>query len=52
MCGGFLLTMATIRLVPVMAAAIGWRWAFLLLAPGPALGAVAMLKLDRSRSTS
>ena len=47
MCGGFLLTMATIRLVPVMAASVGWRWAFLLLAPGPALGTIAMLKLDR-----
>ena len=50
MCVGFLLTMATIRIVPVMAATVGWRWAFLLLAPGPALGTIAMLKLDREQS--
>lgn len=48
MCGGFLLTMATIRLLPMMAAMVGWQWAFLLLAPGPALGALAMLELERS----
>ena len=47
MCGGFLLTMATIRLLPMMAEVVGWRWAFLLLAPGPALGTLAMFKLDR-----
>jgi MFS family permease len=53
MCGGFLLTMATIRMVPVLAATVGWRWVFLLLTPGPALGTVAMLNLDRrSRATS
>jgi MFS family permease len=47
MCGGFLLTLATIRLTPIVAAWIGWQWAFLLLAPGPALGTLAMLQLDR-----
>ncbi|MBK5116014.1 MAG: MFS transporter, partial [Thermoleophilia bacterium] len=25
--------------------AVSWRWAFVLLAPGPALGIVAMLRL-------
>ena len=52
MCGGFLLTMATIRLVPMAAATFGWRWAFLLLVPGPVLGTIAMLKLDRSGSSA
>jgi MFS family permease len=50
MCGGFLLTMATIRLLPVVAAMVGWQWAFLLLVPGPVLGTAAMLKLDRITS--
>ncbi len=48
-CAGFLLTMVTIRLMPVIAEPIGWRWTFVLLAPGPILGALAMTKLDRLR---
>lgn len=39
---GFLLTVVTINLVPVLADLAGWRYAFLVLAPGPLLGAVAM----------
>jgi MFS family permease len=46
-CAGFLLTMISMRLLPAVAASIGWRWAFLLLAPGPALGALAMRQLTR-----
>jgi MFS family permease len=42
---GFTLTVATIWLVPVLESAVGWRWAFAFLAPGPALGATAMLRL-------
>jgi MFS family permease len=42
---GFLLTMATIQLVPAIAAAIGWRWAFPVLALGPALGIAAIARL-------
>jgi MFS family permease len=48
-CAGFLLTMVTIRLMPVIAEPIGWRWTFVLLAPGPILGAVAMTRLERLR---
>lgn len=48
MCCGFLLTMVTIRLLPFAAASLGWQWSFVFLAPGPALGIVAMLALDRS----
>lgn len=47
LCSGFLLTLITIRLVPVAAAYLGWRWAFLVLVPGPALGAVAMWALEK-----
>ena len=42
---GFTLTVATIWLIPVLVDVVGWRWAFAFLAPGPALGAVAMLRL-------
>ncbi|NGM20118.1 MFS transporter [Roseomonas stagni] len=42
---GFLLTALTIFLVPAAVGWLGWDWAFAVLAPGPLLGAVAMLKL-------
>ncbi len=45
---GFLLTLVTIRWVPVLADAWGWRWAFPMLAIGPALGVAAMVRLRRS----
>jgi MFS family permease len=44
-CAGFLLTMASMRLLPAIAASHGWQWAFLLLVPGPVAGAVAMSRL-------
>jgi MFS family permease len=44
---GFLLTMASIRLLPIVAQAIGWQWVFLCLVPGPVLGALAMARLMR-----
>jgi MFS family permease len=44
-CLGFLLTMVTIEAMPRIADAAGWRWASLLLVPGPLLGIVAMRKL-------
>ena len=37
-CVGFLITMVSIELVPRVAGMVGWRWAFAILAPGPALG--------------
>ena len=49
---GFLLTLVTIRGVPVLAGLWGWRWAFPLLAIGPALGVLAMLRLRRSEHAS
>ncbi|WP_255197375.1 MFS transporter [Halorarius litoreus] len=42
---GFLLTIASIQLTPVVAGAVGWQWAFAPLAMGPALGTLAMLRL-------
>jgi MFS family permease len=44
-CAGFLLTMASLRLLPAVADASGWQWAFLLLVPGPVLGTIAMRRL-------
>ena len=46
-CIGFLLTTVSIALVPAAVERFGWRWAFLLLAAGPALGTLAMLRLRR-----
>jgi MFS family permease len=46
-CLGFLLTCATIYILPHAASAIGWRWSMAWLAPGPALGVWAMLALRR-----
>ena len=45
MCVGFLLTTISIELIPKVAGARGWRYAFAILAPGPLLGVIAMLRL-------
>lgn len=45
---GFLLTFVTIRGLPIVAEAWSWRWAFPVLAIGPALGIAAMVRLRRS----
>jgi MFS family permease len=46
-CAGFLLTLATLRGLPIVADAVGWQWTFLVLVPGPILGAIAMRQLER-----
>jgi len=45
LAAGFVLTVFTIFLVPVVRDAAGWGWAFFMLAPGPAAGAWAMSQL-------
>jgi MFS family permease len=45
---GFLLTLFTIRLIPPLVEAFGWRYAFMPLALGPLVGIWAMLRLRRS----
>jgi hypothetical protein len=47
LAAGFTLTVLTIWLVPVLRDELGWRWAFVFLAPGPFAGIVAMLRLMR-----
>jgi MFS family permease len=49
-CSGYLLTMLTIRVVPELAAVVGWRWVFLALIPGPIFGSWAMGRLKRIAS--
>lgn len=49
---GFLLTMATIQLVPVMVGVVGWRWAFAVLSLGPAAGIWSIARLKSSSRTS
>lgn len=46
-CLGFLLTIISINLIPLLVARAGWRYAFAALAPGPFLGIYAMLRLRR-----
>lgn len=45
LAAGFTITIATIWLIPFLEAAFGWRWAFSILALGPALGIAVMLRL-------
>jgi MFS family permease len=44
---GFLLTMVTIQMVPALAQGFGWRWAFPVLALGPAAGIAVIARLGR-----
>ena len=44
-CLGFLLTTISIELIPKIEALIGWRYAFVILAPGPLFGVISMLRL-------
>jgi MFS family permease len=46
---GFLLTAVVIQLVPPLAAAVGWRWAFAFLAVGPLLGIASIRRLSLAR---
>jgi MFS family permease len=45
---GFLLTLVSIRMTGVIAVHTGWRWSFVPLACGPAIGLLAMWKLHQS----
>jgi MFS family permease len=48
---GFLLTVATVQLTPILADAVGWPIVLAGLALGPAAGICAMLPLTRRRAT-
>jgi MFS family permease len=49
---GFLLTLVTVRLVPALERLVTWRYAFVVLAVGPAFGIWAMLRLRRHPSAA
>lgn len=49
---GFLLTLFTIRLIPPLVTVSGWRFAFAILAIGPAAGIWAMMTLRRLPAAS
>lgn len=44
---GFLLTMGSIQLIPLVEGWLGWRWAFAILAIGPALGIASIRRLKK-----
>ena len=46
---GFLLTLVSIRLIPVLVDWVGWEYAFAVLALGPLFGIWAMWRLCQSR---
>lgn len=45
---GFMLTLVTISIIPLIADRISWQWAFLILVPGPIVGTLAMVRLKHS----
>jgi len=45
---GFLLTAVSIRVVAAIGTAYGWRWAALSMAIGPAMGVLAMMRLQQA----
>jgi len=45
---GFMLTLVTISVVPLIADRTSWQWAFLILVPGPIVGTIAMIRLKHS----
>ena len=44
---GFLLTTISIAIIPPLVELLGWEWAFVILAPGPLLGVISMMRLRR-----
>ena len=51
-CAGFLLASVTVQAMPAIVGAVGWRWAFAVLAAGPAAGIFAINRLRRGRAES
>ena len=51
-CTGFLLASVTVQAMPAVLEAVGWRWAFAVLALGPAAGISAISRLRRTRAGS
>jgi len=45
---GFGITVVSLQIIPWIAQMIGWQWAFVFLAPGPILGAAAVIRLKEA----
>ena len=49
---GFAITIGSLQLLPWLAGHVGWRWAFIVLAVGPILGALAVFRLPEHAEAS
>ncbi len=49
---GFAITIGSLQLLPLLGETIGWKWAFLALAPGPAIGWLALYRLGKDDASS
>jgi MFS family permease len=49
---GFAITVAAIQITAAAAPVVGWRWAFLILLPGPVLGALAARRIPGPRAAA
>ena len=47
LAAGFSVTTISINLIPLLVQLVSWHWAFAVLAAGPVLGVLAMLRLRR-----
>ncbi|WP_066288459.1 MFS transporter [Bacillus sp. FJAT-29937] len=47
MCIGFLFTIFSINLIPIIQRIVGWEWVFAILAIGPIVGIITMVKYRR-----
>lgn len=47
---GFLITVLSINLIPLVQSMLSWRWAFAILSLGPAVGILAMVRLRQHSS--
>ncbi|AXF57569.1 MFS transporter [Salicibibacter kimchii] len=47
MCIGFFIATLSIQMLPLFQAVLGWHWVFVVLAIGPILGIISMLKYQR-----
>ena len=45
---GFGITVISLQVIPWISQSIGWQWAFMFLAPGPVLGAIAIIRLKEA----
>jgi MFS family permease len=52
MCIGFLITIFSINLIPIIKSFVGWEWVFAFLAIGPIFGIFSMVKFKRHEFTN